>query len=169
MELNREINTPELPFWKGAIPLDSILLQGIVVKGFGRGSKDLGVPTANLDLSTENIEKIDHLLPGVYSGIVEFASYESNKDELLEKFGDNFTSVKLRSAISIGYNPSYDNTQRTIEAYILEKFENDFYGEALKVHLTHYIRAEANYSSFDHLIMAIHNDIETTKHLVELD
>mmetsp|Transcript_18447 Transcript_18447/g.18115 ORF Transcript_18447/g.18115 Transcript_18447/m.18115 type:complete len:142 (-) Transcript_18447:56-481(-) len=141
----------------------------MVVNGFKRGSKELGVPTANLDLSSENMSKISHLLPGVYSGTVEFITYETNKDELLEKFGENFASVKLRTAISIGWNPSYDNSHRTIEAYILEEFDNDFYGESLKINLTHYIRAESNYSSLDHLIMAIHNDIETTKHIVSIE
>lgn len=100
---------------------------------------------------------------------MKFLSYESNRDELLEKFGENFTQVKLRTALSIGWNPSYDNSHRTIEAYILDEFENDFYGEELEIEMSHYIRAESNYSSLDHLIMAIHNDIETTKQTVAVE
>ena len=97
---------------------------------------------------------------------MQFLSYESNENELIDKYGDKYKNQKLRTALSIGWNPSYDNTQRTIEAYILEEFENDFYGEELRIEVTHYIRAESNYVALDHLIMAIHNDIETTKHTI---
>ena len=47
-ELYKQIDTAEFPFWKSSIPIDTILLKGTVIKGFGRGSKELGVPTANL-------------------------------------------------------------------------------------------------------------------------
>jgi len=87
----------------------------------------------------------------------------------LEKYGEKFAETKLRTALSIGWNPSYDNNQRTIEAYILDEFDTDFYGEELEVEVSHYIRAESNYSSLNHLIMAIHNDIETTKHTITIE
>lgn len=167
VELNKQINTAELPFWKASIPVDKIQLRGIVVNGFKRGSKELGVPTANLELWEEHKNKIDGLLPGVYWGTVQFITW-ANKDELINKFGEKYWENSLRTALSIGWNPSFDNDLRTIEAYILEEFENDFYGEELNIEVTHYIRAESNYSSLDHLIMAIHNDIESTKHTVIL-
>lgn len=44
-----------------------VRLQGEVVKGFGRGSKELGVPTANLPVETLGAE-LDGLNPGVYYG-----------------------------------------------------------------------------------------------------
>lgn len=166
VELNREFKSSELPFWQTTIPLEKIELKGRVVNGFKRGSKELGVPTANLETCHDNIVKINNLLPGVYWGTIQFLSYESNESELRQKFGENFSEKKLMTALSIGWNPSYDNNQRTIEAYILEEFENDFYGEELKIEITHYIRAESNYTTLDHLIMAIHNDIETTKQTV---
>ena len=37
----------------GVIPLEPVWkLKGKVVKGFGRGSKELGIPTANLDAAS---------------------------------------------------------------------------------------------------------------------
>ena len=45
----------------------SLVLRGQVVKGFGRGSKQLGVPTANLEMTDENRLKTNNLVPGVYS------------------------------------------------------------------------------------------------------
>ena len=43
-----------------------LLLRGVVVKGFGRGSRELGIPTANLD--TEALEAAG-ALAGVAAGI----------------------------------------------------------------------------------------------------
>ena len=41
---------PFTDFIQGAVPMQPPwTMQGTVVKGFGRGSKDLGIPTANLD------------------------------------------------------------------------------------------------------------------------
>lgn len=169
VELNKEIKTAELAFWKDTIAIEKIELQGRVVNGYKRGSKELGVPTANLEMCNDNIANIESLLPGVYCGTVQFLSAESNQDELIDRFGQGFLEKKYRTALSIGWNPSYDNSQRTIESYILEEFDNDFYGEELKIEITNYIRAESSYSSLDHLIMAIHNDIEATKHIVKID
>ena len=42
-------------------------MGGPVVKGFGRGSKVLGIPTANLDVSPLKFES-DSLAPGIYFG-----------------------------------------------------------------------------------------------------
>jgi len=166
VELHRELKTSELPFWESTLPIEKTQLQGKVVNGFKRGSKELGVPTANLALTAEFVKKLEFLFPGVYCGTVQFSTYENNEKELKDKYGDDFKSKLLPTAISIGWNPSYDNNQRTVESYILDEFENDFYGEELKVEITHYIRAESNYTTLDHLIMAIHNDIETTKKMV---
>lgn len=44
-----------------------IRIKGPVVKGFGRGSKELGIPTANLDVCCleNNLQEVP---PGVYFG-----------------------------------------------------------------------------------------------------
>ena len=46
-----------------------------MVHGFNRGSKQLGVPTANIKMTEENINKIKNLVPGVYTGIGIFPDY----------------------------------------------------------------------------------------------
>lgn len=44
---------------RGVIPLEPVWkLKGKVVKGFGRGSKELGIPTANLDAAS--LQVVDH-------------------------------------------------------------------------------------------------------------
>lgn len=43
----------------GVVPLEPVWkLKGKVVKGFGRGSKELGIPTANLDAGS--LQVISH-------------------------------------------------------------------------------------------------------------
>jgi hypothetical protein len=50
-----------------------------VVKGYGRGSKVLGIPTANLDVTPLKIES-DSLAPGIYFGWagLKVGLYKSN-------------------------------------------------------------------------------------------
>jgi FAD synthase len=60
------------------------------VNGYKRGSKELGVPTANIEMNEDNIVQIKSLLPGIYCGIVQFLSYESLEDELKLIQGDEF-------------------------------------------------------------------------------
>ena len=71
-DLNKDLNTPELQFWDKTVSIEGILLTGKVVHGFQRGSKQLGVPTSNIEMTKENIDLINKLLPGVYSGISYF-------------------------------------------------------------------------------------------------
>jgi len=50
------------------------ILAGPVVKGFNRGSTQLGVPTANIEMTAENISKTSNLIPGVYAAIATLNS-----------------------------------------------------------------------------------------------
>lgn len=42
-------------------------LRGVVVKGFGRGSRELGIPTANLDAESLG-SALDGVEAGIYAG-----------------------------------------------------------------------------------------------------
>ncbi|KZC05186.1 PREDICTED: riboflavin kinase [Dufourea novaeangliae] len=115
-------------------------LSGSVVKGFGRGSKALGIPTANLE------DKIVDALPsdfkiGVYYG---WASVDAKVYKMVA---------------SVGWNPFYKNEKKTVEVHLLQKFENDFYGKQIKVIFAGYIRSEQDFTSEEELINAINNDI----------
>ncbi|KAB0795661.1 hypothetical protein PPYR_09722 [Photinus pyralis] len=115
---------------------------GEIVKGFGRGSKQLGVPTANYPPSVVNLLPSD-LENGVYYG---FASV--NK-------GDIYKMV-----MSIGWNPFYNNTERSMETHILHKFNRDLYGEELRICILDYIRPERDFNSVEDLVKAINSDID---------
>ncbi|KAJ3162717.1 riboflavin kinase [Geranomyces michiganensis] len=117
-------------------------LKGPVSKGFGRGSKDLGIPTANLpEEVAEAFGKVTDT--GIYYGWASVGKCE-----------DVFPMV-----MSFGWNPYYKNEKRSAEVHIINQYEHDFYGEELRVIVMGYIRAEKNYESLDALIEDINTDI----------
>ena len=93
-----------------------IQLDGEVVAGFGRGSKQLGVPTANVKMTEINKEKTEALIPGVYAAIATLTLPPS------EDGNPENTEQKYLCAMSIGWNPVYDNAEKTIEAFLVHDF-----------------------------------------------
>ena len=74
-------------------------------------------------MTEENIRLTDDLIPGVYAALGYFREtelpYLDNKKPYL-------------CALSIGWNPVYDNDQKAVEVFIIHDFEGkDFYGEKL--------------------------------------
>eukprot|EP00638_Chattonella_subsalsa_P001311 CAMPEP_0117759352 /NCGR_PEP_ID=MMETSP0947-20121206/15963_1 /TAXON_ID=44440 /ORGANISM="Chattonella subsalsa, Strain CCMP2191" /LENGTH=114 /DNA_ID=CAMNT_0005579795 /DNA_START=457 /DNA_END=798 /DNA_ORIENTATION=- len=72
-----------------------------------------------------------------------------------------------KTAVSIGWNPCFDNKEKTVEPHLIHQFSEDFYGEQLDVLITGYIRPEQKFDSIDALVDAINDDIR--KSCVELD
>lgn len=73
----------------------------------------LGIPTANIpadDLS----EKYPNLETGVYYGVVALdpKSYENENDS-----NEKGSTTLLPAVLSIGYNPFYKNTVRSVVSY----------------------------------------------------
>ncbi|XP_050510076.1 riboflavin kinase-like isoform X2 [Diabrotica virgifera virgifera] len=124
--------------------------RGEVVRGFGRGSKELGCPTANLPLEVvKNLpEKIE---TGVYCG---FASVEGGQVH--------------KMVMSVGWNPFYNNETKTVEVHIMHKFDSDFYGKDVRIVILDYLRQEKNFESLDALNEAIKSDIRQAKEKLEL-
>uniref|UniRef100_A0A1I8P4B1 Riboflavin kinase n=1 Tax=Stomoxys calcitrans TaxID=35570 RepID=A0A1I8P4B1_STOCA len=122
---------------------------GKIVSGFGRGSKDLGIPTANYPL--EVVKSLPEAIqPGVYYGWANV---------------DNGPVYKM--VMSIGWNPFYDNKEKSMETHILHPFNRDLYGSLLKVCIVGYIRPEENFKSLDALIARIKEDIAQAEELLE--
>ncbi|OBZ76944.1 Riboflavin kinase [Grifola frondosa] len=136
---------PEPPF--------PILLSGEVQRGFGRGGKDLGCPTANLP--HESILPMSTVTEtGVYYG---YAQVSREKDgEIVLPEGD---ARVLPMVMSLGWNPFYKNKILTAEIHIMHDFPTDFYGHEVKAIVLGYIRPELDYTSREGLI----EDIETDK------
>lgn len=128
-----------------------ILLDGAVVKGFGRGSKLLGIPTANLPVVPLQ-EKLQLLGTGIYYG---WAKVEADP-----------TIYKM--VMSVGWNPFFQNKEKTVEPYLIAEFAEDFYGKHLSVLATGFIRPEQSFSSLDALKEAIWKDVDIAKEQLEL-
>jgi len=115
-------------------------LSGAVVKGFGRGSKMLGFPTANLDPAA-----FKNTLKGVERGV--YCGWASVSDGCVHK-----------AVLSLGYNPQFQNKEETVEAYILHEFQEDFYGQNMKLLLCGFLRPMYKFPTMDDLVRAINND-----------
>ncbi|GLU23095.1 hypothetical protein SLE2022_391270 [Rubroshorea leprosula] len=132
---------PPFQDWvEGTLPIEPWYIGGPIIKGFGRGSKLLGIPTANL--STEDHSTLLSKYPsGVYFGWAGLS-----------------TRGVYKMVMSIGWNPYFNNTKKTIEPWLLHEFNEDFYGEELRLVIIGYIRPEANFPSLQRLIAKIHED-----------
>ncbi|KAF7262892.1 riboflavin kinase [Rhynchophorus ferrugineus] len=124
-------------------------VKGEVVKGFGRGSRELGCPTANFPEDVVNCLPED-FATGVYCGYAQVDGGEVHK-----------------MVMSVGWNPFYNNTKKSIETHVMHKFESDFYGKELKIVVLEYLRAMKNFGSLDELIKAIETDISDAKSVLE--
>jgi FAD synthase len=74
--------------------------------------------------------------------------------------------VKYQAAISVGWNPQYDNKEKAVEAYLLNEFDYEFYGELMTLEFVSYLRAESSFKSLQELIQAIKNDVSLTKEIL---
>lgn len=142
---------PQFHDWiEGTLPVEPWYIGGPVIKGYGRGSKVLGIPTANL--STESCSSVLSEYPsGVYFGWAHLSTWGTYK-----------------MVMSVGWNPYFDNTEKTIEPWLLHDFHEDFYGEELRLAIVGYIRPEKNFPSLESLIERIHEDGNIAENALEL-
>jgi len=114
-------------------------VEGVVVHGYRRGRR-LGFPTANIASPPYTALPAD----GVYAG--RFV------------IGDRL----LPAAVSVGSNPTFSGTERTVEAYVLD-VDEDFYGHEVGVDLVARLRGQERYDGLETLIAAIENDVARTR------
>ncbi|GBP38840.1 Putative riboflavin kinase [Eumeta japonica] len=126
-----------------------IYLEGEVVKGFGRGSKDLDCPTANYSLDVVKTLP-SSVEPGVYCGWAQVDA-----------------GPVYKMVANIGWCPFYQNKEMSVETHVIHKFDNDFYGSTLKICILEYLRGEKNFESLDDLVAAIKQDIANSKEKLE--
>lgn len=125
---------------KGEINKANILLgepysiMGTVVKGKQLG-RTIGFPTVNL------IPSSDKLLPdhGVYITYVQWLGQ------------------KRPSITSVGSNPTVYGKKTVVESYLLD-FEQDLYGESIKVEFLEWLRPEHRFHSLTALMYQIQED-----------
>jgi riboflavin kinase / FMN adenylyltransferase len=117
-------------------------VEGVVVHGYRRG-RQLGFPTANIATAPFTALPAD----GVYAG--RFV------------LGDR----RLPAAVSVGSNPTFSGTVRTVEAYVLDADE-DFYGHEVGIDFVARLRGQERYDDLDELVTAIRDDVARTRALL---
>ena len=114
-------------------------VRGTVAFGAGRGH-DLGYPTANI------VVPAGKLLPP--DGVYRITGRHDGRDYL--------------GLVSIGTNPTFGGTARTIEAWLLD-FNGALYGEELALRDFRFVREQRRFDSVDALIAQMREDAATVK------
>ncbi|KAL5598616.1 uncharacterized protein BROUX77_006450 [Berkeleyomyces rouxiae] len=145
----------------GPEPPYPLKMEGEVIAGFGRGSKDLGIPTANLPVDSSVTSWIEEKTSGVYFGWASLLLPADHPDR--PAGSDAKTPLVFPMVMSIGYNPFYDNKERSAEVHIMHKFGADFYGVHMRLLLLGFIRPELDYTTREALIEDINFDCLVAK------
>ncbi|GHJ31769.1 MULTISPECIES: bifunctional riboflavin kinase/FAD synthetase [Streptomyces] len=119
-------------------------VEGVVVRGAQRG-RELGFPTANLETPPHTAIPAD----GVYAGWLT-AQGEA-----------------MPAAISVGTNPQFDGTERTVEAYAIDRVGLDLYGLHVEVDFLAYLRGQEKFDSIEALLERMAADVKRARELVE--
>lgn len=117
-------------------------LRGIVVTGRDRGGKLLGFPTANLKIEDELCPKT-----GIYAVTVE------------TRRGSHL------GVANIGYSPTFDDRQFTVEVHILD-FNEAIYGEKIRVNFVKRLRGEIRFAGLEELKHQIAKDIDAARQIL---
>jgi riboflavin kinase/FMN adenylyltransferase len=123
-------------------------VAGVVVHGDHRG-RDLGFPTANLSQDPDG-----GMVPadGVYAGwLLRPELPADHRDRLLP------------AAVSVGTNPTFDGTQRRVEAYVLDRDDLDLYGEPVVVEFVTRLRETVRFDGIEPLVAQMGRDVEATR------
>lgn len=118
-------------------------VPGIIGYGYRRGRK-MHFPTANLEPDAGTV------IPqtGVYAGYV------------------SLEGALYPAMINIGSNPTFANTSRSIEAYLLN-FDGDLYGKRVRFFFVSYLRSEVRFESADALKKQLKKDEKSVEPALE--
>jgi riboflavin kinase/FMN adenylyltransferase len=119
-------------------------VSGTVVTGDRRG-RELGYPTANLDVAAGTAIPAD----GVYAGWLR---------------GQGEPETWRRAAISVGTNPTFDGVDRRVEAYVLDApGDYDLYGHWVDVEFIERLRGMQRFDSLTALVEQMGADVARTR------
>ena len=120
----------------------AFFFTGTVITG-NRLGRTIGYPTANLEIGDP--EKI---VPG--DGVY---AVEAELDH------SQLTTHRFRGMMNIGLRPTVDGKKRTIEVNLFD-FDEDIYGQRLRVHLIKHLRGEQKFNGLDALKEQLARDRE---------
>jgi riboflavin kinase/FMN adenylyltransferase len=120
-------------------------VEGVVVAGDRRG-RELGYPTANLDVVAHTAVPAD----GVYAARLLLHPYDPDQEV-------------LPAAVSVGTNPTFDGVERRVEAYVLDRDDLDLYGRRVALDFVDRIRGMLRFNSVDDLVAAMADDVDRVR------
>ncbi|KAL9000713.1 MAG: hypothetical protein Q9169_000749 [Polycauliona sp. 2 TL-2023] len=141
-----------------------ITLSGPIVKGFGRGSRELGIPTANIPLAGLSVGGHQEVESGVYYG---WAGVDVDAQGMRIQGDGEAKGGVWPMVMSIGWNPFYKNTVRSVEVHIMHGFQHDFYGARMNLLILGFVRPEYDYVDKESLVEDIRTDIEVARRSLE--
>jgi riboflavin kinase / FMN adenylyltransferase len=124
-------------------------VDGVVVRGDRRG-RDLGYPTANVESPPYTAIPAD----GVYAG--HLVTRDPRGGASRERFP---------AAISVGSNPTFQGSRRTVEAFVLD-YDGDLYGEHVGVEFVSRLRPMAAFADVEGLLAAMAKDVTDTRQIL---
>jgi riboflavin kinase/FMN adenylyltransferase len=72
----------------------------------------------------------------------------------------------MPAAISVGTNPQFDGTERTVEAYAIDRVGLDLYGLHVAVDFLAFVRGQAKFDSLDGLLAQMAEDVKRCRELI---
>jgi riboflavin kinase/FMN adenylyltransferase len=121
-------------------------VDGVVVRGDRRG-RALGYPTANVETPPFTAIPAD----GVYAGFLVTRDPRSGESR-----------QQYPAAISVGTNPTFQGSRRTVEAFVLD-WDGDLYGQHVGVEFVERLRAMARFPDVDSLRAEMDRDVVRTR------
>jgi riboflavin kinase/FMN adenylyltransferase len=114
-------------------------LRGLVAEGARRG-RTIGFPTANVTVDPQHIVPAD----GVYVCQAQVCG---------QRYG---------AVTNVGMRPTFSGTHRTVEAYLLDFFD-EIYGETLRLDFLHRLRGERKFDGIGALVAQITSDVAAAR------
>ncbi|MDF3302655.1 bifunctional riboflavin kinase/FAD synthetase [Streptomyces tropicalis] len=121
-------------------------VEGVVVRGAQRG-RELGFPTANVETLPHTAIPAD----GVYAGYL------------------HAQGEQMPAAVSVGTNPQFDGTERTVEAYAIDRVGLDLYGLHVAVDFLSFVRGQAKFDSLEALLETMAEDVKKCREIIAVD
>ena len=97
---------------------------------------------------------------GVYAGQASLISSHSVPDHYAATAKE--ISEPIAAAISIGRNPTFDETELSVEAFLLD-FKGDIYEQAIRLEFFEWLRPQQKFSSPEALAEQIGLDVAQTR------
>ncbi|NBC94909.1 MAG: bifunctional riboflavin kinase/FAD synthetase [Deinococcus-Thermus bacterium] len=120
-------------------------IEGVVRHGDRRG-RDLGYPTANIELGRLHLPRF-----GVYAALADVL--------------DGPHAGRYRGAASLGVRPQFGENRPNLETFLFD-FSGDLYGARLSVALVAFVRPEQRFDSVEALVARMERDCAEARNML---